>query len=257
MDYKYAVVTSPTEVDRYFSGQRWKPLTGPSKFERNIQDDYYNVRLSPGSETFDVEIEAIDDPSDFERTKEPTTDPIGFISKFLRQDDSGDLSRISFDPGHLARRLRQISTQDPRTIERILRRAILLISEKPIARFAASDDMLSEIRKKGWEIEDENDREITVNISDVYRATLRSMGVEWDYQFEVRGEESATVHGSTQDPIIKYREWYKKDATIEAVRSIDVKKEADKKSESEARDSQETVAPKRRPKIEEADTEKP
>lgn len=257
MDYRFAVVTSPDEVENYFTGKRWAPLTGPSKFERNIHDGIYNIRLTPGQEMFEVSIEAMDDPSDSERTEEPTTDPMGFVSKFLRQDGVGDLSRVSFDPNHLARKLRQISTQELRSIERVLRRAILLVADQPVIRVAAADGLLSEIKKKGWEIEEENEREIVVIISDAYRATFRSMGVEWEYQFEVQDTESATVHGKTQDPIIKYREWYKKENTVNAVRQTRTERAEKKRVEDEARDSQETVRPVKKKPVEEADTESP
>ena len=257
MNLRFAVVTSPKEVEQFFTGERWKRLTGPSKFETNIHDEYYYIRLSPGEETFDVRIEAIDDPSDSDATDEPTTDPLAFVSKFLRQDDAGDLSRISFDPGFFSRRLKLLATQKPSSVQRVLRRAMVLISDRPSLRMAKDQDLVSEIKKKGWEIEEETEQGVVFIVSDVYRVTVRPMGVEWEYQFEVQGQDSATVHGKTQDPIIKYREWYKKDATVEAVRSAKAERTEKKRLEDEARDSQETVRPMKKPAMEEADTESP
>lgn len=246
MRTRVARITSPDEVMKYFAGARWRPAVGPSKFEKNITDDDFVIRLTPGAEVFDVRIEATEDPSDSEETTEPTADPIAFISKFLRQDDHEDLSRISFDTSFLARRMRRLAAQGPKVVEKVLRRAIALLEYRIPSRTAAEMDLKGEAKKRGWEVSEDGD-ETRIDVSGVYTVTVQPAGIGWDYQFEVVGDPKHTMHGTTQDPIIKYRKWYKQDVVQQAVSEQQEIRGQQEEEKAAVQDEQETVRPVKKP----------
>jgi len=246
MNTRVARVTSPEEVMKYFAGARWRPAVGPSKFEKNITDDDFIIRLTPGKEVYDVRIEATDDPSDSKATEEPTDDPIAFISKFLRQDDHEDLSRISFDANFLARRIRKLAAQGPKVTEQVLRRAISLLEYRIPSRTAAELDLKGEAKKRGWEVTEE-DGETKIDVSGVYSVTVTPAGISWDYQFEVAGTTEGTVHGTAQDPIIKYRKWYKDPGVVQALSEQQELRSTEQEEKAAIQDEQETVRPAKKP----------
>lgn len=236
MDYRYAVVTSAQEVYNYFSGERWRPRTGESDYERNIQDDSYIIRLSPSDEVYNVSIEAIDDASDRDDSDGPVSNPIDFIQKFLKSENFLKVSTLS------SKITKKIMGMDHLLISTLIDQAISGFSN----RSASTEDISGEAKKIGWEVEEMPNSDLEINIFDVYKATIKPAGIEWKYQFEVQGTDEATVHGTSADPIIKYREWYKSEKTISALRSVESQKSENKKKEDEIRDNQETVRPNRR-----------
>lgn len=236
MDYRYAVLTSKEEVNNYFSGKRWYPKQGPSNFERNIQDEYYIVRLSPGQSTFMVKIESYDDPMDRAETKSPVRDPIKFVQDFLKDENVLKVSNLS------SKMVMKYIGKENIVISSIID-GVLLRSMKVAS---VDEKVLSEAKKIGWEVEDESESSIELNVFDIYKVTIESTGIDWKYQFEVKGTDDATVHGTSSDPIIKYREWYKNKRTVSALDQIKREKEESLERENEVRDNQETVKPNRR-----------
>ena len=85
MKCHYSVVTE-NDIKLYFRGDDWRLF--PHGDELKASGDFAEVNLKPIKTIFNVKIENIDDPVDFE--EDETEDPIKFIVKYLQTGTEGD-----------------------------------------------------------------------------------------------------------------------------------------------------------------------
>lgn len=243
-----AVVTLP-ELKNYFKGEHWKL----SDVDGGIQgkSEAYDVSVTQKSATFSVEIHATDDPSDSDKAK--TDDPVEFITKFLSTGEGADdiLKKMSFyaDPKFLITLLRRaanfaesgVSTE---RLTRMLRRGAALMDGHRLRPMLAAvvwaalendphatgevEKLQKEMKAKGWkvtqDVDDHGRAKLIADVSGIYEASITLDSIVWSYSFEVNDVPESKEDGVTDDPIQKFRLFYKKDSTEDAKKQLKEKK---------------------------------
>lgn len=275
MKPRQAAVVSYYDLENYFTGNSWE-------FKRHddgkvtAQSEAYDLTLQQRPTKYDVKITAEDDPSDSEEGV--TDNPVKFITKFLSTGTEADdlLKKMSFvpDPRYVAVLCRRAAlmaevSPDMSGVKRMLRRGMVASQGPGLERFLVAvvravagegDDarevskVTKEMKEKGWKVEQKKEDSgrtlLEVDVSGIYRAQIRAKDTVWDYEFQVRGIDESKESGSTDDPIQKFRLFYKKDSTQEYKKQRKEQLSSEDRDEAtvDTDDTDATVKPGKSPK---------
>lgn len=267
MTPRVSATVTMDDLKKYFKGWQYSGLTD-SHLEAHSEN--YDVVINSKSFVFHVSIEAVDDPSDSD--EKVTDDPLEFITGFLGKGGGEDLVKHISSPVSLSQALRILASKielqecDPRQAALAIRHAILATnaafltsSMHTFLRYASRedlereelDDLMRGLKKKGWKVQESTTEngmpELTVDISGIYTAKISVDSIAWRYEFSVRDFPESKHEGVTDDPIQRFRQFYKDPKVQESKQ-----RRKENRSGPQVPDLDKTVAPKRADKSQDA-----
>jgi len=230
-------------LQSYFGGTGWAHIdikkdrmTGSSK---NL-----SFNIEPEKVLFSYHVFNLEDKSDSdEGTSE---EPLKDIAKFLSQDLPGGefFTKRSHRPDIVSNHLRLIASSISLNKSRLITSRYLkrMACSLHIAnmqtkisniistyRFALSPDkafkeLYDKIKEKGWDVSTSDgkngNRTLTIRIGDEFEANIEVYGIQYHYIFQVAEHPDLTESGTTNNPIVSFRNYYKSEKVSNAIKGI-------------------------------------
>lgn len=209
----------------------------------------YNVKVEPDSTLYYVKIKDKDNSSDSDESI--TDNPVEFIIDFISTGTLGDeyfKNRMSMSPDDLCSTLLHLSSSidngsiGPKRLFKTLRRAMAIMagdidvtSVRKIFStvFGLDDDEIKDIAnlradmaEKGWKVKvdgDDYSTVMTVDIGEIFEATVSVDHLLWNYQFGINGTD-ILKEGVTEDPIAAFQDFCKSESVQKAKAAQKAKK---------------------------------
>ena len=249
-------VVTPEELKDWLKYKEWKLVS--ENDEGTIVATYRDVvelMIKPEEILYDVNVEAVDDPSD--SLEEITHDPLRTLVEFIGTGVGDEfLKKMSaLRPSHVKSELLRIASEisNGRVNEIVaskrLRRLSLSVSlsgvnirvaNKPSEFEKTSIKILKKnMEEKGWNVKSDDPEKIDLKIGDQFEGTIIVDVVMWDYDIKVIGNGKLKQAERSDNPLKDITSFMRKDEVDEIL--VDKRMEMDEKKNKDKNNP--TVAP--------------